>query len=40
MQQQGTYVNGFVQDDQNMALVGQTWGVCKPTEGFLFDKIS
>jgi hypothetical protein len=40
MQQQGTYVNGFVQDDRHMALVGQTWGVCKAMEGSLFDKIS
>jgi hypothetical protein len=37
MQQQGTYVYGFSHEDQHMALVGQTWGVCKAMESSLFD---
>jgi hypothetical protein len=37
MQQQGTYVNGFLHEDRRMALVGQTRGVCKAMEGPLFE---
>jgi hypothetical protein len=37
MQQQGTYVNGFLHEDRHIVLVGQTRGVCKSMESSLFE---